>query len=146
MAFLCDFFLNLIALIGESARKLGVSLNRDNIKKLVLYEYKSQKKQLKSKLSNKFVYLKMDACTRQHHHVNYFGINVKYIDEVKNYTKTLAIRDTQAQHPNKCLTQLEKDVLQDYGLQKYHVLCIVTDNSSNMVSIVKQVNERPSEG
>jgi len=30
-----------LALIGELARKLGVSLNRDNIKKLVLDEYES---------------------------------------------------------------------------------------------------------
>jgi len=112
-----------LALIGELARKLGVSLNRDNINKLVLDEYESQKRQLKSKLSKKFVYLKMDACTRQLHHVNYFAINVRYVDEGKNYTKTLGIRDTQAQHSSKFITRLVKDVLQDYGIQKDHVLC-----------------------
>jgi len=83
----------------------------------------------------------MDACTR--HHVNYF---VRYVNEGKNYTKTLAIRDTQAQHSSEFLTQLQKDVLQDYGLQKEHVLCIVTYNASNMVSMVKQLNKRPREG
>jgi len=42
---------------------------------------------------------------------------------------------------------LEKDVLQDYGLQKDHVLCIVTNNNeSNMLNIVKQLSERPREG
>jgi len=51
------------------------------MKKLVLDEYESQKKQLKSKLNNKFVYWKMDACTRQHHHTNYFAINVKHVDQ-----------------------------------------------------------------
>jgi len=65
------------------------------------------------------------------------------VDEGKNYTKTLGIRNTQAQHCSNFLTQLEKDVLQDYGLQKDHVLCIVTDNKSNMVSMVKQLNQRP---
>jgi len=60
----------------------------------------------------------MDACARQHHYVNYFAINVRYVDEGKNYTKTLAIRDNQAQHSSKFLTQLEKDVLYDYGLPK----------------------------
>jgi len=34
----------------------------------------------------------------------------------------MAIKDTQAQHSSKFLTQLEKDVLHDYGLQKDHVL------------------------
>jgi len=55
-----------LALLGELARKLGVSLNRNDIKKLVRDEYESLKKQLKSKLSHKFVYLKMDACTVEH--------------------------------------------------------------------------------
>jgi len=41
---------------------------------------------------------------------------------------------------------LVKDVLQDYVLQKDRVLCIVTDNGSNMVNMVKQLNERPREG
>ena len=58
----------MLALIGEFVRKLGVSL----IKKLVLDEYESRKEQLMSKLSNKYVYLKMDAYT--HHHVNFFDI------------------------------------------------------------------------
>jgi len=42
-------------------------------------------------------------------HVNYFAINVKYLDEGKNFS-------------TKFLTQLEEDMLQDYGLQKDHVL------------------------
>ena len=37
-------------------------------------------------------------------------------------------------------------MLQDYVLQKDRVLCIVTDNGSNMVNMVKQLNERPREG
>jgi len=44
-----------LALVGELAGKLGVSLKRDNTKKQVLDEYGSQKEQLKSKLNNKFV-------------------------------------------------------------------------------------------
>jgi len=36
--------------------------------------------------------------------------------------------------------------LQDYGIQKDDVLCIVTDNVSCMVSMVKQLNEQPREG
>jgi len=62
--------------------------------------------------------------------------SVKYVWR-KNYTKILAIRVTEAQHSSKFLTQLVKDVLQGYGLHKDHVLCIVTDNASNMVSMLK---------
>jgi len=82
----------------------------------------------------------MDACTWQHHHANYFVINVKYVDKGNIYTKMIAIRDTQAQHSSKLLAQLEKNALQDYGIQKDHVLCTVTYNASNMVW-VQQVNK-----
>jgi len=50
--------------------------------------------------------------------------------------ETLAIRDTTGKHSSKFLTQLVKDILQDNGIQKDHVLCIVAD-TSNMVSMVK---------
>jgi len=73
-------------------------------------------------------------------------LNVTYIDEGKDYTKTLAKRDIQAKHSSKLSTQLVKNVLQDYGIQKDHALCIVTDNASNMVSMVEKLNERPREG
>jgi len=68
--------------------------------------------------------MKMGACT--HHHVNYFAIDVRCVDEEKNYTIILAIRATQAQYSSKFSTQLVKDVFQDYGIQKDHALCIVT--------------------
>jgi len=64
-----------LVLIGELAQKLGVSPNWDNIKKLLIDEYESQKERLKCRLRNKFVYLKMDACTRHRHHLTYFAIN-----------------------------------------------------------------------
>ena len=94
----------LLALVGKLARKLGVVLNRDNIKKLIIEEYKNQKEQIKKKLNNKFVHLKMDACTR--HHANYFTINVRYVDDWKNITKTLAIKVTETQHSSNFLKQL----------------------------------------
>ena len=36
-------------------------------------------------------------------------------------------------------------MLQDSGIQKDHVLWIVTDNVYNMLSIVKQFSEKPRE-
>ena len=45
----------------------------------------------------------MDPYTR--HRVNYFANNGndRYVDEGKNYTKNLAIRDTEVQHSRKFL-------------------------------------------
>ena len=61
-----------------------------------------QKNELKEELSDKFVSLIMDGCTR--HWVNYLAINVQFINS-KNMLdiKTLAVRDTQAQQSSEFL-------------------------------------------
>lgn len=61
------------------ARKVGVSLKRENIKKLVIEKVKHTKKELQTNLKGCFVLIKMDVFT--HHRVNYFAINVRFVDE-----------------------------------------------------------------
>ena len=48
------------------ARQLGVSLQRDAVRALVIAKAKAAKDQLKDILCNKAVFLKMDGATRQH--------------------------------------------------------------------------------
>ncbi|XP_073501668.1 uncharacterized protein [Phyllobates terribilis] len=127
------------ALNGEMARKLGVSLGRESIRKLVIEEALKQKEDLKKTLKRRFTFLKMDACTC--HRVNYFAINVRYVcDNKEIVTKPLAVKDTKAHHSSLFLQALVEKVLQDYELKKEQVLAIVTYNASNM-STIKLMNE-----
>ena len=83
----------------------GISLNRENIINLVIDEASKQKEELKELLKGRLIYLKMDACTC--HRVNYFAINVRFADKSNMVvTKTLAIRDTHAQHTANHLKNL----------------------------------------
>ena len=61
-----------IGLHGEMAEKLGVSLS--SIRNLILCEAEEQKHKLKEELRDKFLFSKMDGCTR--HRINYFALNV----------------------------------------------------------------------
>jgi len=61
-------------------------------------------------------------------------------------SKILAIRSIHGHHSSKFLTQLVKDMLLDYGIQKNHVLCFGTIKCVHMMSMVKQLNEQPGEG
>ncbi|XP_075172075.1 uncharacterized protein LOC142243755 [Anomaloglossus baeobatrachus] len=129
-----------MCLNGEMARKLDVSLERESIRKLVIEEAFKQKEELKKTLKGRFVFLKMDACTR--HRVNYFAINVRFVcDKNEIITKTLAVKDTKAHHTSEFLQVLVEKVLQDYELKKEQVLSVVTDNASNMISTIKLMNE-----
>ncbi|XP_073501872.1 uncharacterized protein [Phyllobates terribilis] len=128
------------ALNGEIARKLGVSLERESIRKLVIEEVLKQKEDLKKTLKRRFMFLKMEACTR--HRVNYFAINVRYVcDNKEIVTKTLAVKDTKAHQTSQFLQALAEKVLQDNKLKKEQVFAIVTVNASNMISTIKLMNE-----
>ena len=67
-----------------------------------------RKNKLKEELSGKFVFLKMMAAGL----INYLAINVQFINS-KNMLdiKTLAVRDTQAQHSSEFLRHTLETVL-----------------------------------
>lgn len=124
---------------GEMAAKLNVSLDRDNIRKIIIDEATHQKEELRKTLKGRFMFLKMDGCTR--HRVNHFALNVRFIsDSNKMVTQTLAVRDTHANHTSEYLAKLVESVLQDFEINKEQVLCIVTDNATNMLSTIDKIN------
>lgn len=130
---------------GEMADKLGVSLSAENIRQLVLEKAKIEKLSFKEKLKNSLLFLKMDACTR--HRVNYFAINVQFVDHETNKLTicTLSVKDTLAQHSSDSIKQIVKEVLEEFGLTTRQVLAIVTDNASNMVSTIEKLNAELAE-
>ena len=90
-------------------------------------------------MKNKFVFLKMDACTRMRK--NYIAINVQFMNnnmEVIIYT--LAVKDTNANHSSESIKKIVCYVLDGYGLKKEQILAIVTDNASNMISTIKKID------
>ena len=58
---------------------------------------KKYKNELKEELRDKFLFLKMDACTR--HRVNYFGVNAQFVDSKNELIiATMGAKDTENQH------------------------------------------------
>ena len=127
-----------IGLHGEMAEKLGVSLS--NIRNLILCEAEEQKNKLKEELHDKFMFLKMDGCTR--HRINYFALNIQFVDS-KNEVRifTLAVRDTEDQHSSDFIQRLVGDLLKGFDISKQQVLAVVTDNASNMTLAVQKLSE-----
>ena len=55
-------------------------------------------------------------------------------------TKALVLRNTQAQHTSEYLSDLVEKVLDEFEMKKEQVLCIITDNASNMLSMVEKLD------
>ena len=66
-------------------------------------------------MKNRFVFLKMDACTRMET-VQFMNNNVEVI------IYTLAVKDTNANHSSESIKKIVCDVLDRYDLKKEQIL------------------------
>ena len=86
----------------ELAKKLNISLDRNNIRSLIIQEANNQKHLLKNLMKNKFVFLKMYACT--HMPTNYIAINVQFMNyDMEVIIYTLAVKDTNANRSSESI-------------------------------------------
>ena len=69
------------------------------------------------------------------------GVNVRFLNNVnKLVTKTLKIVETKSQHTAMEVKALLSKVLEEFEVQVNNVLACITDNASNMVRLVKDLN------
>lgn len=78
---------------GEMARKLNVSLDKDQVRKYVIDVAAKEKKKLIEEIDGRLVHVKLDCATRIR--TNYLAVSIRYVDEsFTPVTRTLGIRDT----------------------------------------------------
>ena len=103
------------------------------------------KEKIKKELKNRFLYLKFDCATRLR--VNYLGLNVRFVDDQGlGVTRTLALVDNEGRHTSGELKKIVNGVLQDYDIPLANIICCVTDNATNMVSMMKEDLQHAEEG
>lgn len=94
------------------------------------------------------MYLKFDCATRQR--TNYLGLNVRFLCKKEKaivpVTKTLAVVDTLSHHSAHDLRQIILKKLEEFKISLDQVLVCVTDNASNMVKLVHDLNIVPESG
>ena len=128
------------AVCGKMAEKLNVSLSRDCIRGYVMDLGRIERTKLSNDLKGKPLYVKLDCATRQK--TNYLGINIQYCDSERNEAviKTLCVRDTYSKHSSHYLRRMTVQVLEEFDIDPKNVLAVVTDNASNMVKMVQDMN------
>jgi transcription antitermination factor NusG len=125
---------------GEMAKKLGVFLEWPSIRKLIPEEAKNEKEELRKTLKGRFMLIKMDASTC--HRVNYVAINARFVDQNnKMVTRTSGVKNIKGHHQSIYLQNLVGENLEDFEIKKDQILCLVTDNASNMLSTTEKMNK-----
>ena len=87
------------------------------------------------------LFLKFYGATR--HRVHYFAINIRYPDRLTGepITKTLAVLDTKSRATAKDLEAFLMEALDRFGISTQQLVCCVSDNSANMVKLVKDLDK-----
>ena len=84
---------------GSLATSLGISLNRETVRNMVIRKAMSERKLLADSLKDKFVFLKFDGVTRLRSH--YLGITVQYYSSEGPVVKCLALVDTDGRSDSR---------------------------------------------
>jgi hypothetical protein len=126
-------------LLEEMAAKLKVSLDQNRIRDYVITASQNLKTKLKKDLKDKFVHFKFDRATRIR--ANYLGVNVRFVNNKNEaVTETLSVTDTRSQHTSQELKVLLHNIFKEFEIPLKNVLRCVTDNASNMIKVVKDLN------
>lgn len=92
---------------------------------------------IKESLKHKLICLKVDTATRMDR--EFLGINIQYLENKHIQVRTLDVLELNDRHTAEYLTEQILGVLEPYGISLRHLLCVTTDNASNMRATVNRL-------
>lgn len=98
------------------------------------------KQLIKMEVKGKIISVMVDGATRNGRSI--FGINIQYKINGELRLVTLAMRDLNRAHKADYLANTMQDVLAEYDINLSQVISITTDNGSNMLAMVKDLENR----
>lgn len=141
----CSGFISAIQHKLQAFQLAGCPLNLSDhhvreLKETVIEIARNIKEQVKIEMRNKLISVMVDGATRNGRSI--FGINVQYkIDGVLKVV-TLAMRELNSAHTAEYLGNVLQDVLNEYGVSLSQIISVTTDNGSNMLAMVKDLENK----
>lgn len=141
----CSGFKNVIQHKLQALQLAGHGLNLNDphvyeIKQKVMEVAKNIKQQVKLELKGRLLSVMVDGASRNGRSI--FGINVQYKIAGELKVVTLAMRELKNAHTADYLANVFQEVLAEYGIDLSQILTITTDNGSNMLAMVRNLENR----
>ena len=118
-------------LLSPMLNKLGMTLNRENIRERIIRQAFELRQKISSEVKNKIISLKFDIASQKER--GFLGINVQYIYEGSLQLRTLAVKEMFERHTGTEIKECIFDVLELYGIEIIQIYSTTTDNASNMM-------------
>lgn len=110
------------------------------IKEKVVEVAMNIKQQLKAEMKGKIISLMVDGATRENRSI--FGINAQYKIDGRLKLVTLSMKQLYQSHTAEHLSCILQQVLGEYEIDLEQVISITTDNGSNMLAMVKNLENK----
>lgn len=135
-------FRNLIDSKLQQFQTAGCPLNLTNehvyeIKNKVLETAKQIKALIRSETQRKIISIMLDSATRNGRSI--YGISVQYMENSVIKVVPIAMRELKQSHTAVYLTNILLEILAEYNIELNQAISITTDNGSNMLAMVKEV-------
>lgn len=95
---------------------------------------------IKSEVKQKVISVMIDSATRNGRSI--FGVNIQYKHNGELKVVTLAMRELKKSHTAVYLSKILHEILAEYDIDLSQVLTITTDNGSNMLATVKEIESK----
>lgn len=118
----------------------AVNLSDDHvteIKEKVCQTANQMKEIIKTEVQRKIISVMVDSATRNGRAI--YGISIQYKHNGAHKVVGIAMRELKKAHKAKHLAEVLLEVLAEYGISLKQIISITTDNGSNMLAMVKEV-------
>ncbi len=128
---------------GEIASSLGVSLQRDSVRQLIVNEAQQRMNRLKKTLRTRLVLVKVDWCAR--HNRSFLAVHVQFSVHSAVHVWTLDFREYLGMHAAESLKNVIEQVLRRYGIKELQVLAVVWDSAVDTANTAELLSESESD-
>lgn len=94
---------------------------------------------IRQELQGKAICLMADICTKNSRSI--FGISAQFIVSGKVQVRSLGLFELDKNHTGVYLAQVLNDCMVKFGIEKWQVFCITTDNGKNVKKMVREFNQ-----
>lgn len=97
---------------------------------------------IRQELKGKPISLMADICTKNNRSI--FAISAQFIVSGKITIRSLGLFELNRAHTGAYLANILNDCLENFGIEKWQVVCITTDNGKNVKKMVREYNSTNS--
>ncbi|XP_055613891.1 uncharacterized protein LOC129760282 [Uranotaenia lowii] len=118
---------------------LGLEFDQVNVKFQVEAASREMKRGIMNEVRGKLVSLKIDSASRRSRHV--LGVNIQYETSGQIVIRTIGVVEARQSQPAMILKEKIIDILKEFGITTDQIFTVTTDNGSNMIAAVKELQE-----